>query len=549
MEEALDRRSILHRWFVQYNPCYFASALSILGGVFLLARELPPDSFGSKLGVAASTEVYQVLLMAGAAVLLRAGLKRPAAILGITAFIFILDVAMNGERLMSFMGVMSLKSGMRARRAIPASVVFALLGPVKLWLLARIFRLRSARGALAVAGSVVAALPLLPYAVELESTAISVRNSIYLVISWAGAPVLGWAFLPSARRWTSGWTEEEPDPWLTRRIVLVSPFLVVGLFAAHVVGWSSLSELSLTPALAAPYLLAAACAIAARYASGAPRASEFLGWAGAGATLLAAACAPSETGLWPLATLAIATGAALVVLLEKTGLRLFLPATVCLFGGAYMIAAGNTTPLARPGPLWPGAIALALLAGAVRQRDFRCLFVSALAAGATVVLLRPALVPLPYGALVAGIWLAVTSWVFFPGLRRWVPFAATVLVLALAGWMSWEGLAGSTVGCGTLAASAIGIGVALRRVEFQGAGFASGAVLAALKYESWVPQSAGGWGLALVLAGFLLLAAGVAINLMLARGPALGRLVVRGLGTAGAPDAGAAEGERADDVG
>ena len=537
----MDPRAVLHRWFVQYNPCYFAGALCMLAGVFLLAHELPPDSFRSKLGVAASAEAYQLLLMGGAALLLRAGLQRPAAILGITAFIFILDVAMNGERLMSFMGVMSLEPGMRARRAIPASAVFAILGPLKLWLLARIFRLKNARGALAVAGSVVAALPLLPYAVELESTAVSVRNGIYLAISWAAAPVLAWAFTPGARRWTSGWTENEPDPWLTRRIVLVSPFLVVGLFAAHVVGWSSLSELALTPALVAPYVLAATCAVVVRLAPSTPRTAELAGWIGTGLTLLAAATAPSETRTWPIGAIAMAIGVSLVIVLETTGVRLFLPATVCLFGGVYLFTAGPVVP----GPVWPAGIAIALVAGAIRQRDFRCLFASALSAGVTVALLRPVPSLVAYGGLVAGLWLAVTTWVLFPALRRWVPFAATVAVLALGGAMTWDGVAGSSIGFGALAVSSIGAGFVLRRLEFQGAGLASGMVLAALKYDSWIPHSAGGWGAALVAAGFLLLTGGVALNLLLARG----RSIVRGLGTAGAPEPGPAGNEGADRVG
>ena len=532
-QTAAPRTPLLHRWFVQYNPCYFASALCTLAGVFLLAHELPADSFTSKLGVAASAEGYQLLLMAGAALLLRAGLKRPAAILGITAFIFILDVAMNGERLMSFMGVMSLEPGMRARRAIPASLVFALLGPIKLWLLARIFRLQSARGALAVIGSIVAALPLLPYAVELESTSLSIRNSIYLAISWVGAPVLAWAFTPAARGWTSAWTESERDPWLTRRIALVAPFLVVGLFAAHVVAWNSLSDLALSPALAAPYLLAATCAVVVRLATQ-PRLAEFAGWIGTGATLLAAATAPSETGIWPAGVLAIATGIGLVFVLETTGVRLFLPASVCLFGGTFMISVGPSIP----GAVWPAGLAVALLAGAVRQRDFRCLFVSAISAGIAVWLLRPTSALMAYGGLVAGIWLAVTAWVLFPALRRWVPFGATIAVLALAGAMTWDGIPGSPVGFGALATCAVGAGFALRRIEFQGAGLASGTALAALKYDSWIPHSAGGWGVALVAAGFLLLTGGVALNLLVGR-----------LGTAGAPEPRPAGDEGADRVG
>jgi hypothetical protein len=291
-------------------------------------------------------------------------------------------------------------------------------------------------------------------------------------------------------------------------------------------------------ALAAPYLLAATCAAAIYHASSHPRAAEFLGWAGAGMTLLAANLAPSATGLWPIAFMAIVAGAALILVLETTGLRLFLPATICLFGGAYMMAVANSAPLRPPGPVWPAAIALALLAGAIRQRDFRCLFVSAIAAGVTVALLRPVPALVPYGGLVAGIWLAITTWVFFPELRRWVPFAVTMAVLALAAYMAWENVPGSTIGAGTLAASAFGVGIALRRVEFQGAGLASGSVLALMRYDAWIPHSALGWGVALVAAGFLLLAGGVAINL----------LIVRRLRPARTPEAGAAGGQRADQV-
>jgi hypothetical protein len=160
---------------------------------------------------------------------------------------------------------------------------------------------------------------------------------------------------------------------------------------------------------------------------------------------------------------------------------------------------------------------VALLAGAIRQRDFRCLFVSALAAGITIAAIRPVPALLAYGGVVAGLWLAVASWLLFPELRRWVPFAATACVLALGAWMVWRGVPGIVVGYGAFAAGTVGFGFALRRVEFQGAGLASATLLAALKHGAWIPQTPGGWGVTLVAAGFLFLSAGVAINLLLAR--------------------------------
>lgn len=507
-------RAILHRWFVEYNPLYFASALSILGGVFLVARELPPEAFGSKLGVAACTELYQIVLIAGAVVLLRAGLKRPAAILGIAALVFVLDVALNGERLMSFMGLMSLEPGMRARRVVPVSLAFALLGPVKLWLLARVFRLRGAAGTLAVGGTVIFALPLLPYVIEIESTVVSVRQSLYLGLSWLGAPILAWAFTPKARQWTSAWTSDGPDPWLTRRIAAAAPFLVAALYVIHGLGWSSLSDLSLSPAQAAPYLLVLTGMGASRAARDFPGRAEFLAWAGSGAALWTACFSPFSTGLWPLAAAALLTGACLVALVETTRLRVFLPATICLFGGAYIFASGTSGLLPTPGAVWPAGVAAALLAGAVRQRDFRCLFASALAAGTAVALIHP----LPaYAGIIAGLWLAVASWILFPSLRPWVPFAATVGVLALAEWLAWREVRGMDVGCGAFSAAALGAGFALKRMEFKGAGLASSGLLAAMRYDSWIPMSAKGWGVLLLAAGFVFLSAGVAVNLLLAR--------------------------------
>ena len=507
-------RGGVYRAFVEYNPLYFASALCILAGVFLVASELPPEAFASKLGVVLSTEAYQLLLMAAAAVLLRAGLRRPAAILGLTCLVFILDVAMNGERLLSHVGLLSLAPGMRARRAVPVSVALALLGPAKLWLLSFVFRLRSARPALGVAGLALLALPLIPYATELVDPIH--RQMVYLIVSWLGAPLLGWACTRTARRWTSAWMEDAQEPRF-RRIALIVPFLVASLFIAHGLMWSFVATLSLTPAQAAPYVLAVSCLAAARIATRSSRKAEFVAWVGAGATLWAASLSDSSTGVWPLATMAMFTGAGLLYLVEAKGLSLFLPATVCLFGGAYLLTSGSSDPIPLPGLAWPAALAAALLTGSIRHRDFRCLFASALAAGASVVLFRPVPGLSAYGGIVAGLWLAVTCWLVFPTLRRWVPFAATVAVLALGAWMVWRNVPGIGASYGAFAAAAVGIGLALRRFEFQGAGVVAGATLAAFKHGSWIPNSSIGWGILLLAAGFLFLSVGVAVNLLLAR--------------------------------
>jgi hypothetical protein len=213
----------------------------------------------------------------------------------------------------------------------------------------------------------------------------------------------------------------------------------------------------------------------------------------------------------------LAAGGVLVYLIEARGLRLFLLAAGCLFGSAYLTAAGCREPLAVPGPLWPAGLAAALLAGAIRHRDFRCLLGSALSVGAFVAAFRPGETLIAYGGIAAGLWLAIGSWIVFPSLRRWVPVAATILVLGIGAWMLWRELPGAIFACGGLAATAAGVGIAVRRPEFLGAGISGGAVLAAFKHGSWIPASSVGWGVLLLTAGFVFLTVGVGVNLLLAR--------------------------------
>jgi hypothetical protein len=507
-------RAIAHHCFVQYNPFYFASSMCVLAGVFLLSHELPPEAWGSKFGIAASTEAYQALLIVAASILLRAGLKRPAAILGLTVLVFLLDAALNSERLISYVRLISFAPGMRARRAIPASIGLALLGPIKLWLLAVVFRLRSARSPLAVTGLVLLALPLLPYLTEIvEPTR---RESVYLISTWLGAPIFCWAFSPSARGWTSAWLTDPREPRF-HRIAAVAPVLVASMFSAHGLMWSAQSSLTLTPAHAAPFLLVVTAQLALRLSRGSSAKAELVAWTGTGATLWAAACSTVPGDLWPAAVMSIAAAGLLVFLVEAKGLRLFLPAAVSCFGGSFVLAAGASAPLPGPGPLWPLGLAAALLAGAVRQRDFRCLFVSAIAAGAAVACVQPTPALAGYGAMVAGLWLAASCWLFFPEFPR-VPFAATVWTLAVGAGMVRFDVPGIDLGFGAVALGTLGIGVLIRRVAFQAAGVSSGAVLAAFHHGAWVPATALGWGILLLSAGFVFLSAGVAVNLLLAPG-------------------------------
>ena len=71
---------LFHRWFVQYNPLYFAGALCILGGVILVTRD-PGDWDSGQLALAGIIQLYEVALIAGAAILFNLpGQRRPAAV-------------------------------------------------------------------------------------------------------------------------------------------------------------------------------------------------------------------------------------------------------------------------------------------------------------------------------------------------------------------------------------------------------------------------------------------------------------------------------------
>jgi len=124
--------------------------------------------------------------------------------------------------------------------------------------------------------------------------------------------------------------------------------------------------------------------------------------------------------------MALLAGAALLALVERTRLRVLLPAIVCLAGGAFSLGSGAAMPLPSPGPAWPLLLSAALLGGAAWHRDFRCLFASAAAAGASVVATEPAAALVPYGLILMSIWLGAWSWPLFPELRRWLPCGTAV---------------------------------------------------------------------------------------------------------------------------
>ncbi|MDF1566244.1 MAG: hypothetical protein P1V51_24645 [Deltaproteobacteria bacterium] len=154
-------RALLHEWFVQYNPLYFASALCVMAGVLLLSQAFAPTGPGyGEVGLAVVLELYQWLLIGAAALLYRRreegrDQRRPAVILGIMAMVFLGDPTFQIERMALLGGAGLLPAGLWV-----ASVL------LKLRALVWVFRLRVSVSFLAVTTLGAAALAFLP---QLES--------------------------------------------------------------------------------------------------------------------------------------------------------------------------------------------------------------------------------------------------------------------------------------------------------------------------------------------------------------------------------------------
>jgi len=100
--QQLSWRELLHYWFVQFNPLYFISALCMLIGVFLVARNIEALDARSpervQLLLFAVIQAYEFLLIGGAALLVhRAGAVRPAVILVLLEAVFLFDCTFRLE--------------------------------------------------------------------------------------------------------------------------------------------------------------------------------------------------------------------------------------------------------------------------------------------------------------------------------------------------------------------------------------------------------------------------------------------------------------------
>ncbi len=235
-----EHGGLWHEWFVRYNPLYFLSALSILFGILLVSRGL--DDAGlreSKVLLTAVLESYQLLLIAGAALLFRSGRnRRSAVILGLTAVVFLFDGTFQMEIL----------ACLEARGVAAAWVVLAVL---KLAALTFAFKLRATASAWVVPVVAAVAIAWVPQVLDRGSVD---RQSVHLLATWLAAALAAWVLTVRPRVAC----DAELDAWgetVLRRATNAAWAIWGGFYLAHLVAWGVIFDLPWTSLYLVPALL------------------------------------------------------------------------------------------------------------------------------------------------------------------------------------------------------------------------------------------------------------------------------------------------------
>lgn len=233
-------RRLLHRWFVEYNPLYLVSALLVLGGLTLISRSsAESSSVAQQLAVPAIAELYAFALIAGAALLARLGLRRPAVMLCLVTALYQGDLTLLTERQL-YLGLAG---------ALTAAAWLALF-VAKIHALAWAMRLRLSRSAVAVPALGALGMALMPHLLQQGSA--SIRSAL----------VAGWVFtLFAAGLWTSREVTSKVslDAWgqtVLGRTLRATWILWATLATLHVLFWCS--QFGVSPAALVPvaFLLA-----------------------------------------------------------------------------------------------------------------------------------------------------------------------------------------------------------------------------------------------------------------------------------------------------
>ena len=237
-------RSLLYRWFVEYNPLYLVSAALVLGGMVLTARGFAErGSLVGPLVGATIAEAYAGALIGAAALLTRVGQRRPAVLLALVTVLYQSDLMLHTETC-PYLGVAG---------AITAGAWLAAF-VAKLYALAWALRVRVSRRAAATACLGALGLVVGPYALAVEG--VTARAAGLGV----GAFVLALGALVPPTDDEAVTSLAPLDAWgrtVLRRTVRAVWIVWSVLFALHVLFWSTQHPVDGVPAFAALVLLAA----------------------------------------------------------------------------------------------------------------------------------------------------------------------------------------------------------------------------------------------------------------------------------------------------
>jgi hypothetical protein len=227
---------LLFRWFVQYNPMYFASALLVLVGIFLVSKGINQvDDRPSEMVLAAITQLYELLLIGGAALLYRvAGQRRPAVILALLEVLYICDITLQTE-VSAFPGVTGL---------VPSTIWLAMFA-LKLRALAWALNLRLSRSAFALPLLGALGVAVVPHL--LQHRVLSEGAATTLLAWYAfGLVAAAYALEPSIE------SRDELDDWGTTvlgRATKATWMVWASFMLVHLLCWSHAHELSIAPFL------------------------------------------------------------------------------------------------------------------------------------------------------------------------------------------------------------------------------------------------------------------------------------------------------------
>lgn len=231
--------SLFYRWFVEFNPLYFASALFFVFGVFLVSKGMSQINWlDGQLLLTAVIESYEILLLAGSFILYRvAGLRRPAVILAIINICFLFDCTYQTEHISTVPAVGEI-----------ATLLWIFAFAAKLIALAWIFRLRVSLIGYAIpilAAVGIAVPPHLLYYSGID------KSLIHLVATWYGVAlaVLFLWYRPVVT------CEGPPDP--EGRVVLGKVWNAAwmiwgGFYLFHTLSWIRFYDIAISPANLAP---------------------------------------------------------------------------------------------------------------------------------------------------------------------------------------------------------------------------------------------------------------------------------------------------------